>query len=79
MTKSLKCHEMFGGKLMWSRQNIIKVNLYRTDRVKYYGGKNYGSAAKTHLEKRDNIKHQAPRICPGAFRTAPTATLKVEM
>ncbi|XP_013879364.1 uncharacterized protein LOC106528677, partial [Austrofundulus limnaeus] len=44
-----------------------------------YGSIIYASAAKTHLEKLDNIQHQALRICTGAIRTTPTAALKVEM
>lgn len=42
-----------------------------------YGSIVYTSAAKTHLEKLDNIQHQALRICTGAFRTTPTAALEV--
>lgn len=34
---------------------------------------------KTHLEKLDNIQHQALRICTRAFKTTPTAAVKVEM
>uniref|UniRef100_A0A3Q2ZQ74 Reverse transcriptase domain-containing protein n=1 Tax=Kryptolebias marmoratus TaxID=37003 RepID=A0A3Q2ZQ74_KRYMA len=39
----------------------------------------YGSAAKAHLLKIDNIQHQALRLCTGAFKTTPTAALEVEM
>lgn len=44
-----------------------------------YGSVVYSSANKTLLKKIEVIQNQALRICCGAFRSSPVASLQVEM
>lgn len=44
-----------------------------------YGSMIYGSASKSLLKKVDAVQTQALRICCGAFKTSPRASMQVEM
>ena len=43
-----------------------------------YGSQIYSSASPNTLQKLDSVHNEALRICTGAFRTSPTASLQVE-
>ena len=43
-----------------------------------YGSQIYSSASPGTLKKLDSVHNEALRICTGAFRTSPTASLQVE-
>ena len=67
-------------KMDWGADRKVLLRLYRSlVRSKLdYGCSVYGSARTSYLKKLDTIQNQALRICLGAFRTSPIASLHVE-
>ena len=73
----MKC--LSGRKWGASRSSLKTIFLASIRSVLDYGCMVYGSAVKSLLGKLDVMQARALRICCGAIRTSPVATLKVEM
>ena len=66
--------------LDWGADRKVLLRLYRAVvRSKLdYGCIVYGSARKSYLKRLETIQNQSLRLCLGAFRTSPVASLHVE-
>jgi len=64
----------------WGADTATLLKIYQTHiRSKLdYGSTIYGSARKSYLQLLDTIQNSALRICLGAYRTSPAASLHVE-
>jgi ribonuclease HI len=64
----------------WGADRTVLIQLYKAViRAKLdYGAIIYGSARPSYLKILDPIQNQALRLCLGAFRTSPVASLEVE-
>jgi Reverse transcriptase (RNA-dependent DNA polymerase) len=57
---------------------LLKLYQYLIKSKLHYGCIVYGSARKSYLNTLDRVQNSALRICLGAFRTSPIASLHVE-
>nr|XP_054604977.1 uncharacterized protein LOC129166525 [Nothobranchius furzeri] len=63
----------------YSAQALKQIYISMIRSVIDYGSIMYGSSSKTLLKRIESIQNQALRICSGAIKSTPVASLQVEM